>query len=139
MEQVRALPFSTLAAGLDRTDLASADPNITVAGSGPTAVYTFTPTNETIPTGTSGAAQVPLNPHRQTKVINEQAERFLKIIAQFKLAEDAQQQKAAPRRPPPGSRAREFAHSLTSNRLVPRRAAVAAIGSGAADGEWTEF
>ena len=43
MEQVRALPFSTLAAGLDRTDLATADPNITVAGSGPTAVYTFTP------------------------------------------------------------------------------------------------
>jgi prepilin-type N-terminal cleavage/methylation domain-containing protein len=70
MEQVRALPFSTLAAGLDRTDLATADPNITVAGSGPTAVYTFTGTNETIPTGTSGTAQVPLNPHRQTKVVN---------------------------------------------------------------------
>ena len=70
MEQVRALPFSTLAAGLDRTDLATADPNITVTGSGATAVYTFTPTGETIPTGTSGNAQVPLNPHRQTKVVN---------------------------------------------------------------------
>ena len=70
MEQVRALPFSTLAAGLDRTDLAAADPNITVAGSGATAVYTFTPTNETIPTGNSGTTQVPLNPHRQTKVVN---------------------------------------------------------------------
>lgn len=70
MEQVRALPFSTLAAGLDRTDLATADPNISVVGSGATAVYTFTPTNETIPTGNSGTAQVPLNPHRQTKVVN---------------------------------------------------------------------
>ena len=70
MEQVRALPFSTLAAGLDRTDLATADPNVSVIGSGATAVYTFTPTSETIPTGTSGTAQVPLNPHRQTKVVN---------------------------------------------------------------------
>ena len=70
MEQVRALPFSTLAAGLDRAELATADPNITVTGSGPTAVYTFTGTNETIPTGTSGTPQVPLNPHRQTKVVN---------------------------------------------------------------------
>jgi hypothetical protein len=70
MEQVRALPFATLAAGLDRADLATADADITVAGSGSTAVYTFTPTNETIPTGTSGIAQVPLNPHRQTKVLN---------------------------------------------------------------------
>jgi hypothetical protein len=70
MEQVRALPFSTLAAGLDRTDLATGDPDVTVTGSGATAVYTFTPTNETIPTGTSGTAQVPLNPHRQTKVVN---------------------------------------------------------------------
>jgi hypothetical protein len=70
MEQVRALPFATLAAGLDRADLATADPNVTVTGSGATAVYTFTPTNETIPTGTSGTVQVPLNPHRQTEVVN---------------------------------------------------------------------
>jgi prepilin-type N-terminal cleavage/methylation domain-containing protein len=70
MEQVRALPFATLAAGLNRADLATADPDIAVTGSGATAVYTFTPTNETIPTGTSGTLQVPLNPHKQTKVLN---------------------------------------------------------------------
>ncbi len=71
--------------------------------------------------------------------LNEQAERFLKIIAQFKLREEDDVKAAATRRRPPGGHGRGHVRSNPSTRLAPRRAVVAAAGGGAMDGEWTEF
>ena len=71
--------------------------------------------------------------------LNEQAERFLKIIAQFKLREEDDVKAAATRRRPPGGHGRGHVRSNPSTRLAPRRAVVAAAGGGALDGEWTEF
>jgi prepilin-type N-terminal cleavage/methylation domain-containing protein len=66
LEQVRALPFSTVANGLDTADVkGSGDSNIAIAGS------TFTYTNgETVPHGTLGYTQVPLVPHSTSTVEN---------------------------------------------------------------------
>ncbi|MBP7483482.1 MAG: hypothetical protein KA788_13175, partial [Lacunisphaera sp.] len=71
--------------------------------------------------------------------LNEQAERFLKIIAQFKLREEDDVKAAAKRRRPPGGHGRGHVRSNPSTRLAPRRAVVAAAGGAALDGEWTEF
>jgi prepilin-type N-terminal cleavage/methylation domain-containing protein len=67
VEEVRALPFSTVDAGLSTDDpTLSTDPNITVQGSGSSTTYWFQ--NEEIPTSTSSTNVVPLNPHVQTGV-----------------------------------------------------------------------
>ena len=67
MEQMRALPFDTIKNGLDNTDLASlSDPNITVTGSGSSAVYKYG--GEEIPRG-DNASTVPLVPHQATLTI----------------------------------------------------------------------
>ena len=62
MEQVRALPFDTLRAGLSTNDLTgSADPAVT-SGCGATYCYG----GERIPTHSGLGSVVPLEPHRQT-------------------------------------------------------------------------
>ena len=70
MEQLRALPYGTVAKGLDDAEVAaSADPNISVSGS----TYTYTPTGETIPHGNQNYPtyqQAPLIPHRSTSTVN---------------------------------------------------------------------
>ena len=67
MEQMRALPFDTIKNGLDNTDLASlSDPNVTVTGSGSSAVYKYG--GEEIPRG-DNASTVPLVPHQATLTI----------------------------------------------------------------------
>ncbi|HVE46374.1 MAG TPA: hypothetical protein VNA57_06470 [Acidimicrobiales bacterium] len=68
MEEIRALPFAQVAAGLSDTDLAAPDPNIKKSGS--PATYTFIPNGETIPHFASGSGQPPLVPHRSTTTIN---------------------------------------------------------------------
>jgi prepilin-type N-terminal cleavage/methylation domain-containing protein len=66
MEQVRALPFDTLKAGLSTNDLAgSADPAIT---SGCGASYCYG--GERIPTHSGLGSVVPLEPHRQSVTIS---------------------------------------------------------------------
>jgi Tfp pilus assembly protein PilV len=59
MEQVRALPFDTLAAGVDNADAAADTANITVSGS----TYTYKGNNETMPHGVLPAQVTPLFPH----------------------------------------------------------------------------
>src|SRR4051794_20865660 len=68
MEQVRALRYSAIQAGLDTTDLTN-NPDSNISASG--GVYTFVPNGETIVTAAhSGAVPAPLNPHRSTISIN---------------------------------------------------------------------
>jgi type II secretory pathway pseudopilin PulG len=63
LEQVRALPYDTVALGLSTADLAAGtDANVTQAGS----VYKYN--GETIPNGTSNVSIAPLAPHQTTKV-----------------------------------------------------------------------
>jgi type II secretory pathway pseudopilin PulG len=65
LEQVRALPYDTVALGLSTADLAAGtDSNVTVSG----GVYKYN--GETIPNGTSNTAIAPLAPHRTTKVMD---------------------------------------------------------------------
>jgi competence protein ComGC len=65
MEQVRALPFNTLRAGLSTNDLAGApDPAIT-SGCGATYCYA----GERIPTHSGLGSVVPLEPHRQSVTV----------------------------------------------------------------------
>lgn len=65
MEQVRALPFATVANGLDNDDvISSGDPHIQISGS----VYEFE--GEAIPHGELGYTQAPLVPHRVNKTVN---------------------------------------------------------------------
>jgi type II secretory pathway pseudopilin PulG len=70
MEQLRALPYGTVAKGLDDAEVAaSGDPNITVSGS----TFTYVPTGETIPHGNQNYPtyqQAPLIPHRSTSTVN---------------------------------------------------------------------
>jgi prepilin-type N-terminal cleavage/methylation domain-containing protein len=68
MEQVRALPFDTLKAGLSNADLAGGgDANIVLNGAcGAPTVYCYN--GETIPRG-NNAGVVPLVPHRQTLTV----------------------------------------------------------------------
>lgn len=62
IESVRALPFATVANGLDNADVAaSADPRITISGES----YTFS-NGEQIPHGNLGYTVSPLNPHLTT-------------------------------------------------------------------------
>jgi prepilin-type N-terminal cleavage/methylation domain-containing protein len=78
MEQIRALPFTTLAKGLDNTDLANSilpgpnfDPNIVKNGPcGAPLVYCYN--GEQIPRG-ANANVVPLVPHRNTIVVGPTA------------------------------------------------------------------
>lgn len=65
LEQIRALPYDTVARGLSTADLsAGTDSNITVSG----GVYKYH--GETIPNGTTNVSIAPLSPHRTTKVID---------------------------------------------------------------------
>lgn len=65
LEQVRALPYDTVALGLLTSDVsAGTDPNITVSG----GVYKYG--GETIPNHTSIATAEPLVPHQSTKAID---------------------------------------------------------------------
>jgi prepilin-type N-terminal cleavage/methylation domain-containing protein len=67
MEQVRALPFQTVANGLASTDsTVTGDSNISVNGS----TWTFGGTNETIPHGTISGTQAPFVPHKATSALN---------------------------------------------------------------------
>lgn len=69
MEQVRALKYSAIQAGVDTTDLA--DNTDTTNVSSNSGVYTFRPNGETIVTAThSGSVPAPLYPHRSTTLIN---------------------------------------------------------------------
>jgi Tfp pilus assembly protein PilV len=69
MEQIRALPFSTVSAGLNSGDSTLAtDPNISIVGS--TYTLTFNSINETIPVGSGGATVAPLKPHQTTTTLN---------------------------------------------------------------------
>jgi prepilin-type N-terminal cleavage/methylation domain-containing protein len=68
MEQVRALPFATVAAGLSTADPSlSSDPSITTQGSGSSTTYWFQ--GEQIPTSSSSTSVVPLNPHVQGGIV----------------------------------------------------------------------
>lgn len=65
LEQIRALPYDTVALGLSTADLAAGtDANVTVVS----GVYKYR--GETIPNGTSNTAIAPLAPHQTTKTIN---------------------------------------------------------------------
>ena len=67
MEQVRALPFQTVANGLSTSDATvSSDANITVSGS----TWTYSGTNETIPHGNLSGTQAPFLPHQTTTTLN---------------------------------------------------------------------
>lgn len=69
MESVRALPFATLANGLDTDDITgSADPRISVVG----GAYTFS-NGEAIPHGNLDYTVEPLVPHRTTKTVDGRA------------------------------------------------------------------
>ncbi len=69
MEQVRALPFSTVSRGLNSADSTLAtDPNITIAGA--THTLSFNGINETIPVGSGASTSAPLNPHETTVTSN---------------------------------------------------------------------
>lgn len=69
MEEIRALPFAQVAAGLSVPDMA--DPEF-IQPVGPLAsrVYKFIPNGELIPHYSSGTGNKPLYPHRSTKVLN---------------------------------------------------------------------
>jgi hypothetical protein len=71
MEQIRALPFDTVKRGLDNTDLSTTagttDTNISVTGSGGSAVYSYG--GEQIPRG-DNSTTTPLVPHKQSVVLN---------------------------------------------------------------------
>src|SRR3954451_20099663 len=64
LEQVRALPYDTVALGLLTSDVASGDSAITVSG----GAYKYN--GETIPNHTNSATVEPLVPHRSTKTID---------------------------------------------------------------------
>src|SRR5260370_3171594 len=68
MEQIRALPFQTLANGLDNSDSTIAsDTNISIAGQTYTYTGAGTGNNEVIPHSDHGGATLPpLTPHRTT-------------------------------------------------------------------------
>ncbi|MBV8161921.1 MAG: hypothetical protein JO265_13440 [Acidimicrobiia bacterium] len=67
MEQVRALPFQTVANGLSTTDgTVSTDPNITVNGS----TWTYSGTGETIPHANISGTQAPFTPHQSSTTLN---------------------------------------------------------------------
>jgi prepilin-type N-terminal cleavage/methylation domain-containing protein len=65
MEQVRALPFDTLQAGLSTADLAGASDPAIIGGCGATYCYA----GERIPTHSGLGSVVPLEPHRQSVVV----------------------------------------------------------------------
>ena len=69
MEQVRALPFSSVASGLsDNDSTVSSDGNISVSGS----TWTYAGSNETIPHASVAVspAQAPFLPHQTTTTLN---------------------------------------------------------------------
>ena len=71
LEEVRALPYTTVAAGdtsNDSTLTHAVDPQITVTS----GVYTYTPTGETMPVNSAASSSVPapLNPHRAAVPLN---------------------------------------------------------------------
>lgn len=66
LEEVRALPYATVAAGDDTTDDTKYLPGGSAADSnlsGSAAPYTYTPTGETFVTNTSSTAVAPITPH----------------------------------------------------------------------------
>lgn len=67
IEQIRALPFSVIAAGLSSSDpTLSTDPNITTTTSGASTLYWFN--KEEIPVSTSSTNVAPLDPHQVSGV-----------------------------------------------------------------------
>jgi Tfp pilus assembly protein PilV len=69
IEQVRALPLSTVANGMNANDPTLAtDANLQSAS----GTYTYVPTNETVPVGSfgSGYTQQPLSPHQTTTTLD---------------------------------------------------------------------
>lgn len=66
MEQVRALPYSVVANGLDTTDVTtSGDTRIAISGD------TFTFNGETVPHGDLDYTQPPLVPHRKSRTVGD--------------------------------------------------------------------
>lgn len=74
IEEVRALPYQTVANGLSDSDPTIAgDADIKVTGSAPNQTFTFVPTGEIIPHGNFNYTQAPLTPHQTTVTVNSTA------------------------------------------------------------------
>jgi Tfp pilus assembly protein PilV len=82
LEQIRALPFASVALGMVTSDLEAApDPNI--SRSGTAAPYTYTYRGESIPHG-SHAAGAPVFPHRRTVTIEQTTYTVATYVTRFR-------------------------------------------------------
>ena len=82
LEEVRALPFATVALGLVTADIATmTDPNI--IRSGATGTYSYAYRGETIPHGTH-ATRAPLLPHRRTVQVEQTTYQVATYVTRYR-------------------------------------------------------
>lgn len=71
LEEIRALPYATVASGLSNSDSTVAtDSRISVTGTAPDQTWTFVPTGEVIPHSAVSTSQPPIIPHIATDTVN---------------------------------------------------------------------